>query len=341
MDHRQALIHAYEDLGRRVNQNLRIQNGDAARLRVQLDEVHAFTADAERVRDQFRSKDIMGISTLAPCLQARNLLEDQDYDTLQESLVDMAACINGAITASADDMAANPIPLAQLEERRRPGRPRINIDKNWLSYASQGLTLKDIGEQVHCSARTVRRRLLDYDLAEPAPPVIQEVVRPDGTHTKEWHPTGPTRFDFKEQPERLDELVEGVINRFSKYSIQFVRAALRTHGHRVARDDIQASLTRVRRLQPRFVNRPIERRVYSVPEVNSLWHHDGNHSQSLVLVRESAHTTSFRTYPMEIRHPRFYRWKVTLYNWNEMQHEQQGSHGLGCIPQSSGRTWAP
>jgi hypothetical protein len=52
MDHRQALIDAYDALGRRVDQNLRIQNGDAGRLRVQLDEVHAFAADAERVRCQ-------------------------------------------------------------------------------------------------------------------------------------------------------------------------------------------------------------------------------------------------------------------------------------------------
>ena len=51
-DRRQALIDAYRGLGRRVDQSLRIQNGDAVRLRVQLDEVHAFAADAERVRSQ-------------------------------------------------------------------------------------------------------------------------------------------------------------------------------------------------------------------------------------------------------------------------------------------------
>ena len=255
MDHRQALIRAYEDLGRRVDQNLRIQNGDVARLRVQLDEVRAFAADAERVRYQ----KVIGatsyrMTTLSPCLQARNLLEQEEYDTLRDSLNDMTACINGAITASADDVVGAPILLAQLGERGRPGRPRFDIDKNWLSYASQGITLKDIGEQLHCSARTVWRRLLDYHLAEPAPPVIQEVIQPDGTHAKEWHPTGPTGFDFKDQPARLDEIVKRIIDRFSKYSLEFVRAALRTSGHRVARDEIRASLTRVRGLQPRFVN---------------------------------------------------------------------------------------
>jgi hypothetical protein len=120
MDHRQALIHAYEDLGRRVDQNLRIQNGDSARLRAQLDEVCVFAADAERVRYQCCLNDIIECQPWH-CLQARNLLEQEDYDTLRESLNDMATCINGAITASADDMVGDPILLAKLVKRRGPG----------------------------------------------------------------------------------------------------------------------------------------------------------------------------------------------------------------------------
>ena len=49
-DDGQAVLDAYEDLGRRVTRALVCaQNGDAARLQVRLDEVHAFMADAERV----------------------------------------------------------------------------------------------------------------------------------------------------------------------------------------------------------------------------------------------------------------------------------------------------
>ena len=229
-----------------------------------------------------------GIPIFTLRLQARNLLEQEDYDTIRESVNDMAAYLNVAITTAQDDMVGDPMPLTQVEDQKRPGRPRVNIDRNWLSYASQGLTLKDIGEQVNCSARTVRRRLLEYQLAEAAPPVIQEVVQPDGTLAKEWHPTGPTRNKFKDQPERLDELVKGILDRFPKYSLQSVKAALRNRGHRVAIPDIRVSLRRVRGVQARFVNRPIDRRVYSVPEVNSLWHHDGNHSKCFCFYWQSA-----------------------------------------------------
>ena len=192
------------------------------------------------------------IPTFALCLQARNLLEQGEYDVLQDSVNHMAECLNAAITTAVDDTIGDPIPLTRLEERGGPGRRRIGIDRNWLSYAIQGITLKDIGKELNCSARTVRRRLLEYRLAEPAPPVIQEVIQPDGTLTKEWHSTGPTGFDFKGQPARLDELVKGILNRFPNYGVAYVKAALRTQGYRVARDDVRESMRRVRDLQPRL-----------------------------------------------------------------------------------------
>jgi hypothetical protein len=49
MDIAQNLLNAYEALGRRVHETLRIQHGDVTRLRAQIDEVKAFAADAGRV----------------------------------------------------------------------------------------------------------------------------------------------------------------------------------------------------------------------------------------------------------------------------------------------------
>ena len=191
----------------------------------------------------------------------------------------MLRALEQSTSASQDDFAGEPIPLAQTTESGQPGRPRIEIDAQWLAYANQGMTTKDIAKAVGCAPRTVRRRLLQYGLSEPAPPVIQHVERPDGTYSKEWRPTGPTRSAIRNDPQRLDNMVKRILDRFPNYSISFVRAALRTEGHRVSRDHIRRSLIRVRGVQPRFINRPIERRIYSVPEVNSLWHHDGNHSK--------------------------------------------------------------
>ena len=193
----------------------------------------------------------------------------------------MQEALKDAVVIANDDLTRDLISLVQRtpQSHELGGRPRMEIDINWLAHASQGWTLKDIAKELGCSTRTVRRRMLEYNLAEPAPPVIQTVVQPDGTFAREWHPTGPTGFAFRNDPTRLDELVRPILCRYQNYSLGLVKGALRTQGYRVARDRIQQSLIRVRGIQPCFVNRPIERRVYSVPEVNSLWHHDGNHSE--------------------------------------------------------------
>ena len=198
--------------------------------------------------------------------------------------------LNVAITIASDDVGGDPVAVAYKELHGGVGRPRIHIDPTWLAHVHPGSTLKKIAKLLGCSARTVRRRLIDYQLAVPAPPVIQEVLQPDGTIAKEWHPTGPTGFDLKEEPHLLDELVKDILERFPNYSLESVRSALKTYGFRIPRDDIQLSLIRVRGVHPRFINRPIERRVYSVPDVNSLWHHDGNHSKSPFLPLSIAQT---------------------------------------------------
>lgn len=224
----------------------------------------------------------MPFVTLTNVNQSRNLLIEEDNNTLRESIASMLEALESKIDSSLDELLRDPIPLSSTGRQQPLGRSRIEIDKNWLAHASQGMTLKRIAKEVGCSARTVRRRLLDNELATPAPPVIQTFVQQDGSVTKEWHPTGPTRFDLRNEPERLDDLVKVILDQFKNYSLESVKASLRNQGYRVPRNRIQSSLTRVRGVQPRFVNRPIERRVYSVPEVNSLWHHDGNHSKRIL-----------------------------------------------------------
>jgi hypothetical protein len=68
----------------------------------------------------------------------------------------MLHALEESTLASQDDFAVDPIPLAQMTESGLLGRPRINIDQQWLAYASQGVTTKDIAKAVGCAPRTVR-----------------------------------------------------------------------------------------------------------------------------------------------------------------------------------------
>ena len=143
----------------------------------------------------------------------------------------MLRALEESASASQDDLTGDPIPLALTTGCGQPGRPRIQIDKQWLAYANQGMTTKDIAKAVGCAPRTVRRYLILYGLSEPAPPVIQHVERPDGTYAKEWHPTGPTRSAIRNDPERLDGMVKKILDRFPNYSLNFVRASCLSRPH--------------------------------------------------------------------------------------------------------------
>lgn len=59
-----------------------------------------------------------------------------------------------------------------VEETR--GRPRININPNDLAALTSGrrVTRIHLAELYGCHPRTIRRRLLEFGLSEPGPPVF-------------------------------------------------------------------------------------------------------------------------------------------------------------------------
>ncbi|KAM6496392.1 hypothetical protein JOM56_009098, partial [Amanita muscaria] len=165
------------------------------------------------------------------------------------------------------------------------GRGRLEIDRDWLAYTSQVQLLRAIADELGCHPRTVRRRQLEYGLAKHAPPVIQYVQHQDGTQTKEWHPTGPSMSDLNRDPQALDGVVGEILEGYPDYGIEYLHGAVRSKGHRISREHIRDSYHRVMGIRSRFLHRPVERRVYSVPSVNSLWHHDGYHTGSVHNIR--------------------------------------------------------
>ncbi|KAF8326143.1 hypothetical protein F5887DRAFT_1084852 [Amanita rubescens] len=88
----QALVNAYLSVGRRVNETLRIQNGSVVRLHTQQDEVRAFAANANR---------------------AQNLLSEENYSILQDSILSMQKALEDAVTIANDDLTRDLIPLIQ------------------------------------------------------------------------------------------------------------------------------------------------------------------------------------------------------------------------------------
>jgi hypothetical protein len=81
---------------------------------------------------------------------------------------------------------------------------------------------------------------------------------------------------------------------------------LQSQGFYVTRQRIIDSFLRVNGAPAEFGRQRIERRPYSVPGPNSLWHHDGNHSThiELQLGVPSDKLPMNSSDPLEDHHPR-------------------------------------
>lgn len=91
---------------------------------------------------------------------------------------------------------------------------------------------------------------------------------------------------LNEDPGQLDAVIQDMLEAFPTYGLAYLTGALKSMGHHVSQANISASYHQVTGVRAQFMHRPVERRVYSVPYVNSLWHHDGNHSEMLALLRD-------------------------------------------------------
>jgi hypothetical protein len=138
-------------------------------------------------------------------------------------------------------------------------------------------TRQQLANLFDCSTRTIRRRLLEYNLSTPGPPVYVQEEEPDGTVSRTYY-AGSSSDLLRLTDNELDEIMLSIYQQFPSFGQRMINGYLIQLGERVPRSRVLASYTRV--VGPSsnvFGPRRIERRVYSVPGPNSLWHHDGQH----------------------------------------------------------------
>ena len=137
---------------------------------------------------------------------------------------------------------------------RSPGRPRLNISEaQLLTLLEQDFTQVEIAKVFGCSAKTIRRRILEHGLTD----AIQHSSISDA---------------------ELDTLVEDFVINFPTAGQKTLAGHLRTLGYRIQRFRIRESLYRVDPWGVQLRSRRLlHRRKYHVAGPNSLWHIDGNH----------------------------------------------------------------
>jgi hypothetical protein len=191
------------------------------------------------------------------------------------------------------------------------GRPRIEIDHEFLRLAFPLRGVTGLARYLQCSVSVVRRALLDAGIVDPGDnpfpipngasnPTIEEglpgalplqpsnlTTLPEAHQptmsniTEENRPTQASSFQATSSwvDDELDENVRLLRIHYPRAGIAMLEGMIRNLGHRIPRARIANSLTRVDPVKRVFQRIKIRRRKYTVPGPNSLWHHDGQHGE--------------------------------------------------------------
>ena len=204
-----------------------------------------------------------------------------DAHTITTSVDDMISALESSINTTRYPPDALPIMLGETVHSGKRGRPPVNIKPEDLTLLARGrTTMKDIADLYQCGARTIRRRMLEFGLSQSGPPVYTEQERDDGSVERSYS-RGSCANLSQATDEELDAILISIYEQFPSFGKQMIDGYLMALGERVPRRRIEQSYLRV--IGPpnnQFGNHRIERRVYSVPGPNALWHHDGQHGQS-------------------------------------------------------------
>lgn len=152
------------------------------------------------------------------------------------------------------------------------GRPKFEISEDFLRFAYHRLSISSMAEFLNVHRNTVRKALLGYGIATQLESPFVERFGGDGivSYTR---PLSTISDDILDGKIRQIREREG----FGRAGVSVLHGLLLAEGHRVPRERIRLSLTRIDPQNRIFRARLIQRRTYTVAGPNAIWHHDGQH----------------------------------------------------------------
>lgn len=128
---------------------------------------------------------------------------------------------------------------------------------------------KGIADALGVSARTVRRRILEYGLDEARPPAftMQDNHRIYSRPVSRCTPITDIT---------LDSVLHDALEIFPNFGTRMLKGYLKTLNYNIPWERISSSLERINGAPGVFGPRRLHRRVYQVPGPNALWHGDAN-----------------------------------------------------------------
>lgn len=251
--------------------------GDPPQLNAVRDRGLALAAAAEQVclvSSSFRS--VLNSS------QHRAVFPPDEYGTLQTSILQMVSDLDSACHESMDPPEGRPLVVARRVRTGRRGRPRIEIDSQFLGAALELRGPTGIAPELGISSRTVRRAALRAGLVQPGAPVFQPQVNAEGVVEIVHRSTAPPVAALSDG--ELDQLIASTLEIFPQFGRRMIRGHLKSQGHRVPRERITLSYLRVHGAPAIFGDRQISRKKYRVPGPLSLAHMDGQHGETSICI---------------------------------------------------------
>ena len=190
----------------------------------------------------------------------------------------MADAIDAVVSTqpAGHGLECSPVTIFEQAYSGKRGRPAVKIDPVALQQLLELRGPVNTGKLLGCSTRTVRRRALDLGLAQPGAPVFTRETQPDGSVAKVFH----RRESAHSTDEDVHLAVSAVLEMYPDFGREKMCAAIKAQGVSATRQQVEAALLALRGPSNSRNRKPIQRRTYTVPGSNYLWHHDGQHGLS-------------------------------------------------------------
>jgi hypothetical protein len=206
---------------------------------------------------------------------------------MRRDVRNMIDSLDTARHASRDQPDGPSFEILSTTRTGRRGRPRKEINAEWLARMSQIRKKPGISTLVGVSSRTVRRRMLEYGLSSPGIAPVQRQQLADGSWSLIYNsiPALPPRYSDAQ----VDAIVASHLEIFPNFGRSMLVGSLLSSGQHLTRKELRASYDRLQGGPSQtFSDRRIHRRAYHVAGPNSLWHHDGQHGGFCSQVRQKA-----------------------------------------------------
>jgi hypothetical protein len=216
----QSIRVAVKELGDQVSQALRTQIGDVAQLGAQRNECLRLMVMVQQVSNSLSMQ--LGIKLTAE--KHASVITAEEILVIEANLASMITHLDAAAHDSADPPDSQVIETTHLAYSGRPGRPRIEIDPNLLGTALEMRGPTHLAPVFNASACTIRRRALEYGLAEPGHPVYVDYKAEDGSTFRVFTSSTAQMSDLSD--DALDGIMRLIIETFPSFGRRMIQGHL-------------------------------------------------------------------------------------------------------------------